>query len=164
MASELQTAFFEHVEKEQSYLAGGDYSFEELLQMSQRDRRVRNAFVFYVLSRPDYKNKLWSLANRSLHCKRLVNSLHKSLLSTLKEQFHREETKTLAKELLAEHFENKSIVFELNTYDTAAEMEKFLSTVVNTIMMKKLDTTEKREKRKLFLEKIDFNNLLIPQK
>jgi hypothetical protein len=72
--------FFNRVEEEQRYLTYGELSFEELLRLSSKDRRVLNAFVFYALSKPEYYEKFLALADTKISVRKLQTFLYSSSL------------------------------------------------------------------------------------
>lgn len=160
MAMNLK-AFFSYVDNELRHLAGAEYSFEELLKLSRHDRRIRNAFVLYALSNPEYKKRLWLLAERSLYVRRLKAQLHQALKRVTHEPLNRQETIKIAKQLLNAYFKDDSVVLEYRKYDASAEMEKFFTTVVNTMEMDKKSSPIAIEKSKRLVKSLKVNNLFV---
>ena len=163
MSQRVVKEFFNRVEQEQRYLAYGDYSFEELLKKSMKDRRVRNVFVFYVLSKPDYYHKFLILAEKKHSVQRLKSSLYKALREAEKDQVNRPEVRNLARELRNKYFHQSQVVTSngRRKYDESKEMEKFFVSVTNYLLNEKEVDLEKETYVANRMKEVDFDNLFI---
>ncbi|WP_078544693.1 hypothetical protein [Litchfieldia alkalitelluris] len=163
MKHRVKEDFFNRVEQEQRYLAYGDYSFEELLKKSLKDRRVRNVFVFYVLSKQEYYQKFMLLAEHKHTVQRLRSSLYKALLEAEKDRVYQPKVRKLARELRYKYFSRSQVVTftQRRNYDESKEMEKFFVSVANHIVNEKEDDSEKEAYVAERMKDIDFDNLFI---
>lgn len=156
--------FFNRVEQEQQYLAYGDYSFEDLLRLSLNDRRVRNAFVFHVLSKPEYYEKFLVLAEKKTTVRKLQTSLYNALVEAEKKQLYRPEVRNFAKLLRNKYLHQSQVVnntVSKRKYDESQEMEKFFVTVVNFILNQKEENPDRDAYVSKRMKEIDFDNLFI---
>lgn len=153
--------FFEEVEKEIEYLSYGSFTFDQYLSLSKRNRRVRNAFVFFALSKQEYIDHFFSLTSQSQYVKELKNDLHKSLIRVKNSGLHRNEVIKISNTLLSIHFNNATVEVDLKVYDVSVEMEKFLVGVVNDHYIFSEATEESRHYVEKMMNKIDFDNLFV---
>lgn len=153
--------FFKRVKVEAEYLAHGKYSFSELLKMSQQDRRVRNAFGFYVLSEKEYFNRFKILAERSLFVRHLRMHLLQALKRVEKDELYRQEVRLFAFHLRQNFFPGETVVYEKNVYDVSVEMEKFFVSVANHLLNESEENSERDVYTLQLLASVDFDNLFI---
>lgn len=152
--------FFSRVSEELIYFADGDHTFDEYLQLSHSNSRIRNAFLFYLLSNSEYQKRFWKLSELSIELKRYKASLHRALNRVEEHPFNRSETKQLANILRKEYFVNEKIVDDKITDEMSEKMEKFFTSVVNLYMSDVEDTEEDKEYRNSILKDVDFNKLI----
>jgi len=155
--------FFNRLEQEQRYLAYGDHSFEELLKMSMKDRRVRNVFVFYVLSKPEYYQRFLILAEKKYTVQRLKSSLYKALQEVEKESVYRPEVRNLARVLRNKYVHQSHVVTSTGQrkYDESKEMEKLFVSVANYLVNEKEVNPEKEAYVANRMKEVDFDNLFV---
>ncbi|MBU8908154.1 hypothetical protein [Desertibacillus haloalkaliphilus] len=151
--------FFEKVEQEQKYLAGGDYSFEELLRISRKNHRIRKVFVFYALSNREYFNKFSLLSSRTYFVRRLKDGLLKALMQVERNEMNRIEAIQLARLLKLKFFKNDTVVYHQSSNALAEDFEKFLTTLVNEYESGRNDSKERQTYRQNVLKAVDMNNL-----
>lgn len=163
MSYRVLEKFFNRVEQEQRYLAYGDHSFEELLKRSMKDRRVRNVFVFYVLSNKEFYNKFLILSERKYTVQRLRSSLYKALQAVEKNNINRTEVRNLAKELRSRYFQQLQVVnySEQRKLDESKEMEKFFVSVANHLVNENEVDPEKDAYVASKMKEVDFDNLFV---
>jgi hypothetical protein len=163
MNQRMMKDFFVRVEQEQKYLAYGEYSFEELLKKSIKDRRVRNVFVFYVLSKPEYLRKFLVLSEKKVTVRRLKASLCKALQAVEKENVYRPEIRRFAKLLRNKYFHHSHAITFLEKREelVSKEMEKFFVSVVNQILNEKEFDPDKDAYVASRMKEVDFDNLFI---
>lgn len=154
--------FFEEVNNHIEYLAYGSLPFEGYLKISIKNRRVRNCFVFFVLSTEKNAELFFKLALNSLYVADLKKQLHKALIRVTNNKLYRVEIVNIAEELLLKYFYNETITVDYSVYDISAEMEKFLAGVVNHYCNKEEVTDEKRKYRETLLKDVDWENLFVP--
>lgn len=153
--------FFQRVKAEIDYLSEGQYSFDELLKISQNDRRVRNAFVFYVLSDKEYFQRFKLLSKKSLFVGRLKKFLLQALNRIEKDELYRSEVRSFARYLHDRYLVGECVVYEKNVYDVSVEMEKFFVSIVNCLLNENEENTERDKYTRKLLKSVDFDNLFI---
>ncbi|WP_246944988.1 hypothetical protein [Bacillus pinisoli] len=163
MNQHMMEDFFVRVEQEQKYLAYGEYSFEELLKKSIKDRRVRNVFVFYVLSKPEYFRKFLVLSEKKDTVRRLKASLCKALQAVEKEHVYRPEVRRFAKILRNKYFHHSYPItlIEKREEQVSKEMEKFFVSVVNQVLNEKDVNSDRDAYVASRMKEVDFDNLFV---
>lgn len=153
--------FFSDVHKWIEYLAYGNFSFDEYLEISKKNRRVRNAFVYFAISKEDYAARFFQLALTDNYVYELKYDLHKALLKVKNDDLYRDEVIEVASKLLIKHFDGREVDVDYEAYDVPAEMAKFLAGLVNDYYIELEMTDEKRAYVEEMYKKIDWNNLFV---
>lgn len=163
MRNDMLEKFFIRVNEEQKYLAYGEYTFEELLKRSMKDRRVRNVFVFYVLSDRDYYNKFLILSEKKYTVQRLRSSLYRALQSVERDYTNRTEVRELAKALRSKYFQELHLVTytDQTKYNESKEMEKFFVSVANHLVNEQEGDLDKEAYVAKKMKEVDFDNLFV---
>lgn len=131
------------------HLAPGHRDFEELLNLSKVNRRVRNVFVFYTLSNPHYFVRFEELSRSDQTLQMMRYELARALKRLENEKD--EEIHSFAKRLRNRYFRHMQLVVEEEKYDVSAEMAKFFKTMLTCYRLASRDTEEKHlERRKRF--------------
>lgn len=159
-----EDAFFQLVKEEQVFLAFGERDFDTLLKKTITDRRVRNAFVFYVLTDKEYLNRFKLLANHSLHVKRLQSSLYQALWSAERDSLNQEEVRKMAKRLRTKFLAHPPAKLAPAERFPAREMEKFFVTLMNKVVNEQEINPNRERYREELLKKVDYNNLFVTPK
>ncbi len=152
-------SFFEQVRLEKEFIVNGTYTFEELLEKSKSNHRIRNVFVYYVLTNEEWYNRFIFLVRKNL----FVNQLHCNLLNALmhveSDQLTRIEAKVIAQQLRNKYFKDQNSRLNHAKYDSSVEMSKFLITLVNNYVNNKNKTPEEIAYQKERMKQIDMDNL-----
>lgn len=157
--------FFVEIKRYLEYLAEGSYSFEEYLELSHENRRVRNGFVFFALSNNTSATYFFKLASTTSYVNDLKEQLYKALVRASETELIRPEAVKIAHELLATYFfDEEPVTVDFTVYDDSAEMAKFLIMVVHHHCLKQEDTEEKRKYREKILKNVDWDHLFISNK
>jgi hypothetical protein len=156
-----ETMFFNRMYLELCYLAYGEFSFDEFLKMSLKDRRVRNAFIFYVMSDKECWYRINILSERNLSLRRLITSLFLALKKAEHDNWCQDEVQQLARKLRTKYFNKKEIVQEKFAEDVSDELVKMLASVSNLILNEQEVDESKDQYVKEKFKSIDKNNLLV---
>ncbi|UTR12099.1 hypothetical protein MM300_07350 [Evansella sp. LMS18] len=159
-----EDVFLQLVKEEQFFLAFDESDFDNLLRKTMTDRRVRNAFVFYVLTDKEYLNRFRLLANHSLHVKRLHSSLYQALWNVERDSLNQEEVRKMAKRLRTKYLTHPPAKLAPTERLPVREMEKFFVTLMNKVVNEQEINPERDRYREELLKKVDYTNLFVTPK
>lgn len=134
-----------------------DFTLDELLEMSKRNRRVRNVSLFYIYSHEQYKERF---ENLMLHDKVLNNfrfNFSKALTRLENEEVNGN-VKELALVFKKKYFSHMNPLIT-NEYDVSEEMAKFFKTAINNYSLN--DSHGKKKHREKLLKNFDLDKMIV---
>jgi hypothetical protein len=134
----LVTGWAEHLTNKRSA------EFDELLELSETDVRLRNVFGLYAISSEDTFRRFLELSNND----RLLKQLRYDVVKAFN-RLEREDDKELsdfANKVKSKYFNYMKPLVEENIYDVSAEMAKLVKTMVNSYKLSNSNDLSKGEK------------------
>ncbi|KJS21833.1 MAG: hypothetical protein VR72_08530 [Clostridiaceae bacterium BRH_c20a] len=133
--------FRKEIKKRKAFLTKNRLTFLEFFQASKSNGRLRNNFVFYILTSRLLFFKLYKLTKIDMHAKAMYENLYIALQLLSKENGN---SKTIAKHLLKRYFARNNLV-NINENEVSYEIKKYLKTIVTQYYLEKSYTKADRE-------------------
>ncbi|KJS22890.1 MAG: hypothetical protein VR72_03770 [Clostridiaceae bacterium BRH_c20a] len=156
------TRFKKEVIKRKRYLTSDkNITFNKYFEESKKNERLRNNFVFYVLSNKYYYHKFKNLTEKDATANEMYQNLYNALTSTHDEGNEIKETSNM---LLRKYFSSvaprKRFLRAFKRNEVSEDMKKYLRTLVNQVRFEDNYSKEDEDYFKKLLAKKHTKNLL----
>lgn len=139
------------------HLAGkSNIEFDELINISKANRRVRNSAIFLVYTNDSLCEKFEERACYDYELKKMKLEFAKALNRIKCEN---DSARYFAETIETKYFRNITVEFKIAEYDTSAEMAKFFNMMLNSLNLTKRDTNERKAYRQNRLKHLNLECL-----